>query len=209
MCGPTGRRTHWRASSHWPRRSGSTTTGRGARRSWSPRGRGVTESRRARAADRGARIAEHDEALRPDGAHSDGPRDRAHRDLSVEDIPAAPARVQDLPTRPGTGADLTGCRRIRGPVRALSSPWAGSPATESAHRVRRMAAQARAAVMSESQLRAKVRRARSRSISSTAWRGTSTGSRNASAPARSTTRSTPARRLMLIHHSSLDALNSL
>ena len=40
----------------------------------------------ARAADRGARVTEDDEALRPDGGHVDGRRDRAHRDLSV-DVP--------------------------------------------------------------------------------------------------------------------------
>ena len=43
---------------------------------------------RARAANRGARVAEDDEALRPDGGHGDGGRDRADRDLSV-DIPPA------------------------------------------------------------------------------------------------------------------------
>ena len=36
---------------------------------------------RARAADRGARLAEDDEALRPDDGHGEGRRDRAHRDL--------------------------------------------------------------------------------------------------------------------------------
>ena len=42
---------------------------------------------RARAADRGARVAEDDEALRPDGGHGDGRRDRAYRDLSVDRPP--------------------------------------------------------------------------------------------------------------------------
>ena len=37
---------------------------------------------RARAADRGARVTEDDEALRPDGGHGDGRRDRADRDLN-------------------------------------------------------------------------------------------------------------------------------
>ena len=37
---------------------------------------------RACAADRGARVAQDDEALRPDGGHGDGRRDRAHRDLT-------------------------------------------------------------------------------------------------------------------------------
>ena len=36
----------------------------------------------ARAADRRARVAEDDEALRPDGGHRDRRRDRAHRDLT-------------------------------------------------------------------------------------------------------------------------------
>ena len=36
---------------------------------------------RARAADRGTRVAEDDEALRPHGGHGDGRRDRAYRDL--------------------------------------------------------------------------------------------------------------------------------
>ena len=40
----------------------------------------------ARAADRGARVSEDDEALRPDGGHGDGRRDRAHHDLNV-DVP--------------------------------------------------------------------------------------------------------------------------
>ena len=35
----------------------------------------------ARAADRGARVAQDDEALRPDGGHGDRRRDRTHRDL--------------------------------------------------------------------------------------------------------------------------------
>ena len=35
----------------------------------------------ARAAERGARVAEDDEALRPDGGHDDGRR-RTHRDLN-------------------------------------------------------------------------------------------------------------------------------
>ena len=38
---------------------------------------------RARAADRWARVAEDKEALRRDGGHGDGRRDRAHRDLSA------------------------------------------------------------------------------------------------------------------------------
>ena len=37
---------------------------------------------RARPADRRARVAEDDEALRPDGGHGDGRRDRAYRDLN-------------------------------------------------------------------------------------------------------------------------------
>ena len=37
---------------------------------------------RARAADRGARVAQDDEALRPDGGHGDRRRDRAYRDLN-------------------------------------------------------------------------------------------------------------------------------
>ena len=37
---------------------------------------------RARAADRGARVSEDDEALRPDGGHGDRRRDRAYRDLT-------------------------------------------------------------------------------------------------------------------------------
>ena len=37
---------------------------------------------RTRAADRGARVAEDDEALRPDGGHGDRRRDRAYRDLN-------------------------------------------------------------------------------------------------------------------------------
>ena len=37
---------------------------------------------RARAADRGPRVSEDDEALRPDGGHGDGRRDRAYRDLN-------------------------------------------------------------------------------------------------------------------------------
>ena len=37
---------------------------------------------RARAADRRARVAQDDEALRPDGGHGDRRRDRAHRDLT-------------------------------------------------------------------------------------------------------------------------------
>ena len=37
---------------------------------------------RARAADRRARVSEDDEALRSNGGHRDGRRDRAHRDLS-------------------------------------------------------------------------------------------------------------------------------
>ena len=36
----------------------------------------------ARTADRGARVAEDDEALRPAGGHGDRRRDRAHRDLT-------------------------------------------------------------------------------------------------------------------------------
>ena len=39
---------------------------------------------RARAADRRARVAEDDEALRPDGGHDHRRRDRAHRDLGPE-----------------------------------------------------------------------------------------------------------------------------
>ena len=39
---------------------------------------------RARAADRRARVAEDDEALRPDGGHGDHRRDRTHRDLAAE-----------------------------------------------------------------------------------------------------------------------------
>ena len=39
---------------------------------------------RARAADRRARVAEDDEALRPDGGHDQRRRDRAHRDLGPE-----------------------------------------------------------------------------------------------------------------------------
>ena len=38
----------------------------------------------ARAADRRARVAEDDEALRPDGGHGDRRRDRTHRDLISE-----------------------------------------------------------------------------------------------------------------------------
>ena len=37
----------------------------------------------ARAADRGTRVAEDDEALRSDGRHGDGRRDRTHRDLML------------------------------------------------------------------------------------------------------------------------------
>ena len=40
---------------------------------------------RARAADRGARVAEDDEALRPDGGHDHRRRDRTHRDLNQAD----------------------------------------------------------------------------------------------------------------------------
>ena len=40
---------------------------------------------RARAADRGARVSEDDEALRPDGGHGNGRRDRAYRDLNEID----------------------------------------------------------------------------------------------------------------------------
>ena len=46
---------------------------------------GVSVERRdagARPADRRARVAEDDEALRPDGRHGDGRRDRTHRDLN-------------------------------------------------------------------------------------------------------------------------------
>ena len=46
----------------------------------------------ARAADRGARVSEDDEALRPDGGYGDGRRDRAHRDLSVDVPCGSPAR---------------------------------------------------------------------------------------------------------------------
>ena len=37
----------------------------------------------ARATDRGARVAQDDEALRPDGGHGDRRRDRVHRDLTM------------------------------------------------------------------------------------------------------------------------------
>ena len=40
---------------------------------------------RARAADRGTRVAEDDEALRPHGGQGDNRRDRAYRDLSEEE----------------------------------------------------------------------------------------------------------------------------
>ena len=40
---------------------------------------------RARAADRRARVAEDDEALRPDGGHDHRRRDRTHRDLNQAD----------------------------------------------------------------------------------------------------------------------------
>ena len=47
---------------------------------------------RARAADRGTRVAEDDEALRPDGGCGDGRRDRAHPDLtSGNPTPREPA----------------------------------------------------------------------------------------------------------------------
>ena len=55
---------------------------------------------RARAADRGARVPEDDEALRPDGRHGDGRRDRAHRDLngisSAGPLPAPNSEQQEL-----------------------------------------------------------------------------------------------------------------
>ena len=50
---------------------------------------------RARAADRRARVAEDDEALRPDGRHDHRRRDRAHRDLGV--WPPPPTEPQSWP----------------------------------------------------------------------------------------------------------------
>ena len=44
---------------------------------------------RARATDRRPRVAEDDEALRPDGGHRHGRRDRAHRDLKGGACPRA------------------------------------------------------------------------------------------------------------------------
>ena len=41
----------------------------------------------ARAADRGARVSEDDEALRPDGGQGDRRRDRAYRDLNARPSP--------------------------------------------------------------------------------------------------------------------------
>ena len=50
---------------------------------------------RARTADRRARVAEDDEALRPDGGHDHRRRDRAHRDLGV--CPPPPTEPQSWP----------------------------------------------------------------------------------------------------------------
>ena len=44
---------------------------------------------RARAADRWARVAEDDEALRPDGGHDQRRRDRTHRDLVARSVPGS------------------------------------------------------------------------------------------------------------------------
>ena len=46
---------------------------------------------RARAADRGTCVAEDDEALRPDGGHGDGRRDRTHRDLTTAPAATGPS----------------------------------------------------------------------------------------------------------------------
>ena len=63
---------------------------------------------RARAADRGSRVAEDDEALRPDGGHGDGRRDRAHRDLSVDDFVVEPGLHELLGPRPESAAPRRG-----------------------------------------------------------------------------------------------------
>ena len=67
----------------------------------------------ARAADRGARVAEDDEALRPYGGHRDGRRDRAHRDLN-----GAPA-VLSAAVRTGAG-DATPLGEASGGIGTLA-----------------------------------------------------------------------------------------
>ena len=81
---------------------------------------------RARAADRGARIAEDDEALRPNGGHGDGGRDRAYR------RPGHRRRAAPRQRRPGRAppASSGGRRAARpGGRRRSSTPepagWAG------------------------------------------------------------------------------------
>ena len=59
---------------------------------------------RARAADRRARVAEDDEALRPDGGHDHRRRDRAHRDLGPE--------PRDTWPEPARGCRFDAARRI-------------------------------------------------------------------------------------------------
>ena len=65
---------------------------------------------RARAADRGSRVSEDDEALRPNGGHGDGRRDRAHRDLSG----VAAGRRCRCRSRPRDGRQVHRERQVTG-----------------------------------------------------------------------------------------------
>ena len=71
---------------------------------------------RARAADRRSRLAEDDEAVRPDGGHDHRRRDRAHRDLERE--PAAGSWRPFRLTGARIDARAGGCRiRLKGDYR--------------------------------------------------------------------------------------------
>ena len=78
---------------------------------------------RAGAADCGARVSEDDEALRPDGGHGDGRRDRTHRDLNEVALPRS-ARGVSLRVLAGQGAQvdttIAGGRLVFGIFAALA-----------------------------------------------------------------------------------------
>ena len=66
---------------------------------------------RARAADSWAPVPKDDEALRPDGGHRDGRRDRTHRDLMTSHRPLARRGRPGL--RSSAGPPQRRCRRRR------------------------------------------------------------------------------------------------
>ena len=86
---------------------------------------------RARPADRGARVAEDDEAVRPDGGRGLARRDRAPRDLRPAGRRASPSRSARRLSRSRRAS--TGTRQL---MPSISRPWPSSVVTSKPSRRR-------------------------------------------------------------------------